>query len=60
MPDVTRDRIEACLYNCHPNKPLTPWELNFIESVAEQYEAKGRLSEKQEEILERIYAQKTK
>ena len=38
---------------------LTDWEKNFIESITDQFEQTGRLSEKQEEILERIYANKT-
>ena len=31
------------------------WEYEFMQSVTEQYEERGSLSEKQEEILERIY-----
>jgi len=38
---------------------LTDWETDFIESIENQLDARGQLSEKQEEILERIYAQKT-
>ena len=38
---------------------LTKWEQDFVESVKEQFEKKGSLSEKQQEILERIYADKT-
>ncbi len=39
---------------------LSKWELAFMESVTEFFERTGRLSGLQEEILERIYAQKTK
>jgi len=31
------------------------WEYSFMESITEQFEERGSLSEKQEEILERIY-----
>ena len=38
---------------------VTKWEEDFLESVAEQLELRGSLSEKQIEILDRIYAEKT-
>lgn len=38
---------------------LTKWETDFIESLADQFDARGSVSEKQQEILERIYAEKT-
>ena len=34
---------------------LTSWEQNFLESVTEQFEMKATLSDRQCEILERIY-----
>ena len=34
---------------------LTQWESSFIESIKEQFEEKGDLSNKQCEILERFY-----
>ena len=34
---------------------LTEWERNFVESVSEQLDRRGDLSDKQAEILERIY-----
>jgi hypothetical protein len=39
---------------------LTSWELNFIDSIEGKLAFGGQLSEKQENILERIYAEKTK
>jgi len=48
--------IEACLDNYHR---LTKWEDDFIHSIQEQLELHGSLSEKQEEILERIFADRT-
>ena len=38
---------------------LSAWERSFMESITDQFERSGRLSEKQAEILERIYAEKT-
>lgn len=38
---------------------LTKWELDFMESITEQFEKRNSISDKQEEILERIYAEKT-
>ena len=39
---------------------LTDWEASFIDSIQGQLLKKGSLSQGQEEILERIYAEKTK
>lgn len=43
----------------HPYKKLTAWELDFLESVQDQFDRRGGLTEKQFEVLERIYAEKT-
>lgn len=37
---------------------LSPWEKSFTESVRDQFDRRGDLSEKQVEILERIYTEK--
>jgi hypothetical protein len=42
-----------------PHKELTKWEENFLESIGDQFEKRGSLSDRQTEILERIYAEKT-
>ncbi len=42
-----------------PIKPLTLWEKNFLESIYNQYNEKGTLTDKQFDILEKIYAEKT-
>jgi len=42
-----------------PSKDFTQWEAAFLESIAEQFETKGTLSERQFEILDRIYTEKT-
>jgi hypothetical protein len=38
---------------------LTKWEQDFVDSLDEQVELHGRISDRQEEILERIYSEKT-
>jgi hypothetical protein len=38
---------------------LTKWELDFMESITDQFAHTLSLSPRQEEILERIYAEKT-
>lgn len=40
-------------------RKLTKWELDFTASLREQFDRKGWLSDRQIEILERIYAEKT-
>lgn len=40
-------------------KNLSKWEEDFVESLSDQIREKFWISEKQEEILERIYAEKT-
>ena len=42
-----------------PHKTLTKWEEDFIESLADQFETRKSLSDRQYEILERIYSEKT-
>ena len=38
---------------------LTNWEIQFMESITDEFERRGRISDREEEILERIYANKT-
>ncbi len=40
-------------------KGLTKWEENFIDDIADQFVMKKWISDRQEEILERIYVEKT-
>jgi hypothetical protein len=39
---------------------LTKWEEDFMASVTEQFQERGWISDRQEEIVERIYAEKTR
>lgn len=48
--------IEACLNES--KKRLTRWEEEFLESISDQIARTGSLSERQAEILERIYVEK--
>ncbi len=38
---------------------VTKWESDFVDSIAEQVEERGSISEKQQDILERIYCDRT-
>jgi len=42
-----------------PSKELTAWELGFLESLGDQLETRGSLTDKQMEVLKRIYEEKT-
>jgi len=55
-PKKWREWIEAAQL---AGEKLTKWEENFLESISEQLTERGSLSERQVEILERIYAEKT-
>jgi hypothetical protein len=54
--DTIRQWLRACI---DEGQGLTDWEQTFITDLEVQVETYGRLSEKQEETLERIYANKT-
>lgn len=45
--------------NDNASKPLSKWEASFMASVTDQWDRSGRISERQLELLERIYAEKT-
>ena len=42
-----------------PSRELTKWEQSFVESLTEQFAERGRVSDRQFEILEAIYTEKT-
>jgi len=57
---MTKDLIARMLESLKtPSHELTKWEEDFIESVDEQFTERGGLSDRQIEILEKIYAGKT-
>ena len=39
---------------------LSQWEKDFVDSIQDQFDRSGHLSEKQIDILERIYTEKVK
>lgn len=41
-----------------PSRELTKWEENFLDSIAEQFATKKWLSDRQFELLDRIYEEK--
>lgn len=54
--ETLREWIETCL---DEGINLTDWETSFLESISDQLDRRGSLSEGQVETLERIYAHKT-
>ena len=56
-PEVIRQWINDVI---NDGWNLTKWEENFIASIDEQFTQSGSLSERQTEILERIYTEKVK
>lgn len=61
MPQYDDDTIAHFIEQVNDNasKPLTAWERSFMESITDQWERSSYLSDRQVEILERIYAEKT-
>jgi len=57
---MENDMVEEALDDCNSaltatNCPFTAWEKEFLESVAEQWEEREYLSEKQRDTLKRIW-----
>lgn len=62
MSDTKQSREVICHMLselANPSKELTKWEQSFYESIIDQFDRSGSLSEKQFDILERIYSEKT-
>lgn len=55
-PDVIEEWLRALQDARHR---LNKWECDFVDSVTEQFERRKSISDKQEEILERIYEDRT-
>lgn len=53
--EVIRDWIERCMDEA---RGLNAWEVQFLESISEQFDLRGSLSEAQEDKLEQIYVEK--
>lgn len=56
----TREQLEDMIDRClTEGKQLTLWEQDtFLPSISEQLDRVGKLSEKQQEILDKIYTEK--
>jgi hypothetical protein len=54
-PNRIGEVISACADN---TERLTDWECQFIEDISDQWDRRQWLSDKQKEILERIYVEK--
>jgi len=60
MPLDKKEQIRMMLDALEtPSKELTKWEQQFLESIADQFDRTQTLSDKQFDILDRIYAEKT-
>lgn len=65
MPPIWQPKDQALLQSWidaiveEASDKLSSWETEFIDSIQAQLLKRGQLSQKQEEILERIYAEKT-
>jgi len=55
--DMIKDRLKWIISGLD-FEDLTDWEQRFVESVEGQFQRKGDLTEKQEELLEKIYREK--
>ena len=53
--ELAQHMIE-CLQS--PNRKLTQWELDFLTSIGDQFEERNSLSERQFEVLKRVYKEK--
>ena len=56
-PIVLFSWLEACEENIDR---LSVWEMGFIENIRKTLDKYGKLSEKQADTLERIYAEKSR
>ena len=52
IPTECQEMIDDCMER---ESRLSEWEANFLESIENQLAKKGDLSDKQKEILERIW-----
>lgn len=54
-PEARKKMIEYMITGLLRESIENEWEANFVESVSTQFKDRGKLSDKQCEILERIY-----
>lgn len=54
----SQDDLEYMINRCVEEGILSDWERNFLESVSDQLDRTGHLSELQQETVDRIYCNK--
>lgn len=60
MTKLEQDKFAAWIEMINDEgRGLSPWETSFMESVTEQWERSKFLTDRQQEIIERIYSEKT-
>ncbi len=55
LSEITDKAIDYMLSELADNLKLTSWEKDFVESITDQWERRRSLSDKQKEILGRIW-----
>jgi hypothetical protein len=55
-PEVIQSWIETLR---NEGRNLSKWEEDFLDSIEERFASQDYISERQEEVLERIYAERT-
>lgn len=55
LSDQQIKEVEYKLDECSRSESLNDWEQEFITSVSDQFTVYARISEKQMEVLEKIY-----
>lgn len=56
---MNRERLRWVLTGLEYDR-LTDWESKFVENVEEYFKKHGDLTDKQEEVLERIFKEKSR
>lgn len=58
----SKEVLQEWIEKCHSEAldDMTEWERDFVDSLEAQLQRRGSLSDRQVEILERIYTEKTK
>ncbi len=56
---MIKDRLQWIIHGLDYER-LTSWEEKFVEDVEGYFKRRGDLTDKQEEILERIYKEKSR
>lgn len=58
-PGDRKQQIEHMLKSCEEEaRGLTNWERGFLESLRDQFDRRSDLSDKQVDLLEKIYVEK--